>query len=351
MTDEIQFERRGGIGLVTLNRPRALNALTLAMIEAMSPQLDAWAADPAVHAVVVRGAGERAFCAGGDVRAVYDSVKTTPSDLHRVFFAAEYRLNRQIHRYPKPYIALIDGVTMGGGVGLSIHGAFRVASERTLVAMPETGIGLFPDVGGTWFLPRMPGWLGTWAGLTGARLGPADAVYCGFATHYVPSAKLPALEAALADADWAAAPAHDVARRAIQSLAEGAGLPPAAAWRSRIDDCFRRDSLEAVLAALAAGDEWCRGQRDAIASKSPTALAMTFEQLRRGRLIASIEEALVLEYRLTQACMAGHDFFEGIRALLVDKDQSPKWRPASLAEVDPAAIARAFDPLPNDLTF
>jgi enoyl-CoA hydratase len=343
-TSDIRFAVEGGVAFVTLARPKALNALTLEMIRAFYARLRVWATDPAIRAVVIDGEGDRAFCAGGDVRAVYDSVKTRPSDLNRVFFSEEYRLNRLIHRLPKPYVALIDGITFGGGLGLSVHGARRIATERTLAGMPETAIGLFPDIGATWFLNRCPGRLGLYLALTGARIRAADALLAGFATHYAPSTALDGFKrdlAAGADVD-----------AAIASIATDPGPAPLAAHRAAIDRLFAGDTVEAILAALEAdGSDWARATRKDLATKSPTSLKVTFEQLRRGAGLA-IEEVLVMEYRMTQAFMAGHDFFEGIRALLVDKDQSPKWKPATLAEVTAADVARYFQPLgAGDLTF
>jgi enoyl-CoA hydratase len=350
-TEEIRFAREGGVGIVTLSRPKALNALTLGMIRAMAPRLASWAEDPAVKAVVIEGEGDRAFCAGGDVRAVYDSVKTTPSDLNRTFFFEEYRLNRAIHRYPKPYIALIDGITMGGGLGLSRHGPFRVATERTMAAMPETGIGLFPDIGGTWFLNQCPGEQGMYLALTGARVKGADVLYAGFATHYVESRDLPALRQALIAADWSA-DAGAAAGATIARFAADPGPSSLAGMRSWIDRGFDGRSVEAIRERLAAdGSEWAESTQATLAAKSPTSLKLTFQQLRRGRGMA-IEEALVMEFRMVQRCMKGDDFFEGIRALLIDKDQKPAWQPARLDQVKEAEIERYFAPLDaGELTF
>ncbi|MGE0260820.1 MAG: enoyl-CoA hydratase/isomerase family protein, partial [Alphaproteobacteria bacterium] len=203
-SEEILFGRGGGVAAVTLNRPRALNAFTLDMYRRLDPMLSAWEADSTVRAVLVRGAGERAFCAGGDVRAIYEAGRAIagPRDLTSVFFREEYQLIRRVHRYSKPYLAIIDGVTMGGGAGVSVNGAYRIATENTLLAMPETGIGLFPDVGATRFLNLCPGYIGRYLGLSGARLGPADALYCGLATHFVPRGRVPELVAALAGLVW-----------------------------------------------------------------------------------------------------------------------------------------------------
>ena len=343
-TSDIRFAVEGGVAFVTLSRPKALNALTLDMIRAYYPRLKAWNEDPAIRAVVISGEGEKAFCAGGDVRAVYDSVKTTPSDMYRTFFQEEYRLNRLIHRLSKPYVALIDGITMGGGLGLSRHGSHQIATERTMASMPETGIGLFPDIGATWFLNQCPGKIGLYLALTGARVLAADAVHVRFATHYAPSA---ALEGFRKDV----AAGADV-EAAIAAIATDPGPAPLASVRAEIERTFAGDSVEAILAALAAEDsDWARETLRILQAKSPTSLKVTFEQLRRGAGLA-IEEVLVMEYRMTQAFMSGHEFFEGIRAVLIDKDQSPKWRPPTLAEVTAADVARYFEPpATGDLVF
>ena len=336
-TSDIRFAVEGGIAFGTLSRPKALNALTLDMIRAYYARLVGWAKDPAIRAVVIEGEGGKAFCAGGDVRAVYDSVKTTPSDLNRVFFAEEYQLNRLIHRLGKPYVALIDGITMGGGLGLSVHGTHRIATEKTMAAMPETGIGLFPDIGATWFLNRCPGKMGLFLALTGARVRAADAMLVGFATHYAPSAALEGLKR-----DLVAGTDVDTA---IRKVAADPGPAPLADAKAAIDRTFAGGSVEAILAALEAeATDWAKETLKTLGPKSPTSLKVTFEQLRRGAGL-SIEDVLVMEYRMTQVFMAEHDFFEGIRALLVDKDQSPKWKPATLAEVTDADVARYFAPL------
>jgi enoyl-CoA hydratase len=348
--NEILFGRCGGIATLTIHRPHALNALTLANYRQMAPALTALAADPTVHAVVVRGAGGRAFCAGGDVRAVFEAGRGTGPDreLTAVFFQEEYRLIRNIHRFPKPYIAIIDGITMGGGAGISVNGAYRVATGRTLFAMPETGIGLFPDVGATRFLNRAPGRIGRYLGLTGARLKAADAVYCGFATHVVGSDRVEALLAALAQTVWQAGGEAGQAEAVLAAFASDPGPAPLAVLRPAIDRCFGGDTIEAILEALAAEAAsgspdagWAAETATALATKSPTSLKVTLRQLTIGR-DCDLEGALQLEYRLTQHFMAAHDFYEGVRALLIDKDQSPRWRPPSLAEVDEAMVAGYF---------
>ena len=247
-TDEILLGREGGLATLTINRPQALNALTLDNYRRIDPALRDWAADPSVHAVVVRGAGDRAFCAGGDVRAVYEAGRgiSGDPDLPAVFFREEYELIRRIHHFPKPYLAIIDGITMGGGAGISVNGAYRIATERTLFAMPETGIGLFPDVGATRFLNRCPGHVGRYLGLTGARLNAADALYCGFATHAV---KRDSVEALL---DELSRERQRAVEDCLRRFAVDPGPAPLAALQPAIDRCFARDSVEAILDALAA---------------------------------------------------------------------------------------------------
>ncbi len=351
-SDDILFERRGAVALITLNRPRALNALTLEMIEVLHPRLDAWADDPEVPAVVIRGAGDRAFCAGGDVLHIYEGRQDGRNPFGEAFFREEYSLNRRVKTFPKPYIALIDGVTMGGGVGISVHGSHRVATERTLFAMPETGIGLFPDVGGSYFLPRLPGHLGLFLGLTGWRIKAADCLYCGIATSYLDSAGLEAMIEALAAADWNARPAAGVVDRVLSEHRSDPGPPPLAEARDVIERCFSADSIEAIVERLRGeADPWSEKALGMLEKASPTSLKLTFRQLQKGRDMG-FDEAMIMEYRLSQACTAGDDLYEGVRAVVVEKDQAPAWRPASLAEVSDATIEEAFAPLgARDLTF
>lgn len=331
---EVLFERIGPLGRVTLNRPKALNALTLAMVDALDAQLGAWAEDPAVAAVVITGAGERAFCAGGDIRALYDSGQAgTPYALD--FYAREYRLNTRIKRYPKPYVALLNGIVMGGGVGVSLHGRLRVACEASLFAMPETGIGLFPDVGGSYALPRLPGETGLYLALTGARLGPADMVALGLAQAFVPHADWPAFAAAMAAEP--AAPEAVAAR-----FAQDPGDPPLAAHRATIDRCFAGGAVEEILAALDAdGSAFAVEAAATIRTKSPTSLKVTLRQMREGRT-RDFEDCMRMEFRLTSRFVAGYDFYEGVRAVIIDKDQRPRWRPDLLAAVSEADIAAYF---------
>jgi enoyl-CoA hydratase len=345
-SDDILFGRKGGIGTVLLSRPHALNAFTLGMYRQFEPKLRAWVSDPEIHAVLVEGAGDRAFCAGGDVRAVYEAGKGISGDpsFTSVFFAEEYRILPVIHHYPKPYIALLDGITMGGGAGVSVNGAYRVATERTMFAMPETGIGLFPDVGATRFLNLCPGHIGRYLGLTGARLGGADALYCGLATHFVPHERVPDLIATLSGTAWETGREREQVDAVLRQFAADPGPPPIAARRATIDRCFAGETVEAILDALQSetGDPgWAAEIRAMLLTKSPTSLRITLHQLVVGRGF-DLEDALKLEYRMTQHVMAAHDFYEGIRAVLIDKDQQPRWQPANLAEIGDAATEAYF---------
>lgn len=349
MNPDVLLETRGPLGLVTLNRPKALNALDLGMIRAMYPRLLAWAREPGIRAVVIRGAGGRAFCAGGDVRAVAASldVPVPPGGerLSEAFFRAEYALNHLIHHLGKPYIALVDGICMGGGLGLSVHGSHRVVTERLVLAMPETAIGLFPDVGGGWFLPRFPGEAGTYLGLTGARCNAADALWLGYATQFVESSRLDALVEALASADWDSGSPDAVASRVLSGFHSSPGESPLRARQGDIDRCFSSDRVEDILASLdAEGSEWARETRSTLARMSPTSLKVTLRQLRVCRPLP-YDSVVTVEYRLSQHLTARPDFREGIRAVLVDKDQKPRWRPSSLSDVSESEVAACFAPL------
>jgi enoyl-CoA hydratase len=349
--DEIQFARRGGLVVVTLNRPRALNALTLGMCRALDEGLRAWQADPEVGAVLIKGAGERAFCAGGDIRWLHGVLTTQGVDEALGFYALEYPMNARLHHFGKPWIALLDGIVMGGGVGVSVHGSHRIVTERTMFAMPETGIGLFPDVGATYVLPRLPGALGRYLGLTGARLGAADCLHAGIGTSHVAADRLGALEDALAAADLRG-DAQARVDAVLARFASDPGLAPIVGQRVRIDRCFGAESLAAIGARLAdETSDWGAAQCEELAAKSPTSLAVTFRQLCQGATL-DFNSAMRLEYRLVHRFMAGHDFREGVRALLVDKDRHPKWRPERLSDVTESMVDGYFAPLPaGDLRF
>ena len=349
--EEVLFEAKHGLGIITLNRPKALNALTLGMIREITPQLAAWQEDSQIKAVLIRGAGDRAFCAGGDVRAVWEAGRKGDR-LTEEFFRDEYRLNRLIHFFPKPYVALIDGITMGGGVGLSVHGSHRVAGDRTMLAMPEVGIGLFPDVGGTYFLPRLPGRFGLFLALTGWRLHAADAIYCGVATDYVPSDRMEDLTNALGAVDWSSDGAEVLVDRVIDSFKSDPGAAELAAHRDIVEHCFSARSVESILQALdGAGDDWAQKVARIVRRQSPTSLKVAFEQLERGAAL-DFDQAMIQEYRMSQAFMAGGDFYEGIRAVLVDKDNQPKWSPDDLSGVSAEDVEDHFRALgERDLVF
>ncbi len=355
MSDEIILERKGRVGSVTLNRPKALNALTQPMVLDLDARLKEWAQDASITAVVVRGAarddGRVPFCAGGDIRLLYGEQDDPERHFATVFYAQEYRLNTLVFRYPKPYVALIDGVVMGGGVGISIHGSHRVMTERALFAMPETGIGLFPDVGATYFLPRLKGKAGLYLGLTGARIGAADSLYLGLATHVVASDALQALDETLLATDLGA-DAHAAIDRALAESAADLGPAPLAAHQAAIDRCFDAGSVEEIVSNLEAEDsDWAEETRATLAQKSPTSLKVTYRQLTEyGE--RDFEEAMALEYRLAMHCNLGVDFFEGIRAQIVDKDRNPAWRPARLEDVTVAAVDAYFEEPPKgDMTW
>lgn len=340
---EVLVERRGRTLWLMLNRPAALNALNLAMARAIHRALFNAAADPDVECIVIEGAGDRAFCAGGDVALLARRGREDRA-LYEGFFHDEYRMNQAIARIATPYVAILDGVTMGGGVGLSIHGPYRIATERTLFAMPETGIGLIPDVGGTHALSRLPGQIGTWLALTGARLKAADCLYAGIATHFVPSDRLAVLRDLLATAE-------EPIGAVLAMLDAPAGEAGLAAYRDAIDFHFGHDRVEDIVASLDGGDDWALEQAAIIRRMSPTSLKLTLEGLR-ANVDASIEDALITEYRMVCEIRNGRDFFEGVRAQLLDKDRNPAWSPARLEDVSDDDVARHLaEPESGDLTF
>jgi enoyl-CoA hydratase len=330
--DTVVTTRDGRVGRILLNRPRALNALTLPMIRACAAILETWRDDPHVHAVVIEGEGDRAFCAGGDVRALRDAQLAGDRATADQFFAEEYALNLTIATYPKPYVALIDGICMGGGIGLSVHAPYRVATEHAGFAMPETAIGFFPDIGATFLLPRLPGELGVYLGLTGQRVNGADAVHAGFATHFTSRARLADLSAALAR-DGVAALAGYNERLPDFSLAGD---------RAAIDHCFSAGSVSEIVSRLEATDaEWAKAALTALRHVSPSAVHWTLRALRRGGDL-TLKQALDAEFALTRTTMAHPDFAEGVRAMVVDKDRKPAWQPARLEDVDRDVIDGLF---------
>ncbi len=340
--DEILTRVEGNVGVITLNRPKAINSLTHGMVTAMDAALRNWADDDAIAAVVVTGAGERGLCAGGDVVALYHSAKAGGAEARRFFFD-EYRLNALTGRYPKPYIACMDGIVMGGGVGISGHGSVRVVPETCKIAMPEVGIGFIPDVGGTYLLSRAPGGLGLHAALTGAPFSGADAIAMGFADHYVPHADLEAFTAMVA-ADGSGGGGERLRTGAA------AGSPCRPAWMDRPLLRGRDGARHHRRAARPRRGPGPRS-RHLIGTRSPIALAVTLAAVRRAAALPTLEDVLVQEYRVSCASLRSHDFVEGIRAQLVDKDRNPTWSPASLAGVTNADVDAYFTPADPDLTF
>lgn len=343
---DILIERRGAAGVVTLNRPQALNALTHAMVRTLAAALAAWREEAAVTRVVITAAGERAFCAGGDIRALYALGKAGRHDEALRFWWDEYRLNATIKRYPKPYIALIDGIVMGGGFGIAMHGTHRVAGDQFRFAMPEVGIGFFPDVGATYVLPRLPGELGTYLALTGERLDGAEALASGVVTHRIASARMTDALTALCEGE--------PVERALARLS-AAPAPAAPPHRTEATArLFASDHVEDIVRALdaaAAGTaeaEWAARTAAAIRAKSPTSLKIALAQMRLGRRL-TFEEAMRTEYRIVSRLVHGHDFYEGVRAVIIDKDNRPRWRPDRLEAVTEAEVARHFRPLAQEL--
>ncbi|MGH1587066.1 enoyl-CoA hydratase/isomerase family protein [Methylobacterium phyllosphaerae] len=335
MSDVI-VERVGALGRLRLNRPKALNALTHGMVGEIERSLDGFSADPGVAAVLLTGEGERGLCAGGDLRSLYES---PDSAFAEAFWRDEYRLDARIAAYEKPFVAVMDGITMGGGVGLGGHAAHRIVTERSRIAMPETGIGYLPDVGGTWLLPRAPGEIGTYLGLTGEPVGAADAMFCDLADALVPSAALPDLASALA----ALAPdaGDDGVRDVIARFAQDPGSAPLAAHRAVIDRCFAFDMVDEILSALAAdGSDFAAAARKTLLTKAPSSLVLTLCLLRLGRGAPNLEACLEREFHASLALLDEGDFREGIRAAVIDKDKSPRWNPPTIDAVDPARIAR-----------
>ena len=350
---EILFELRGAAGWITLNRPAALNALTLNMIRQMDQKLLAWVTDPAVAFVVITGAGDKAFCAGGDVKAVaIDSLALREGkgtgQLASDFFREEYILNNRIHSYPKPYVSLINGIVMGGGKGVSAHGSHRVVTENILFAMPETNIGFFPDVGGGYFLPRCPGQTGVYLAMTSQRIKAADTGYIGFATHFVPAADFAALTDALTRV-------RDKAglEKTLQQFAKpfpAGGM--LSEQREAIDRCFSFNRVEDIVAALEKGQTpFAAETLKAMRGMSPTSLKIALRQIRLGAKMP-FAQVMTMEYRISQSCVRAPDFYEGIRAALIDKDRQPKWNPAQISAVNDDDIEKYFAPLgQKDLNF
>ncbi|WOH63445.1 enoyl-CoA hydratase/isomerase family protein [Bradyrhizobium sp. BWA-3-5] len=332
--------KEGSAGIVRLNRPKAINAVTLEMFHDIDKALDAFEADPAVAVIVLEGAGERGLCAGGDIRALWESSKVK-GDLGKILWRDEYILNARIKKFPKPYVAFMDGIVMGGGVGLSAHASHRVVTDKTKLAMPEVGLGFFPDVGGTWLLSHSPGEIGTYFGLTGQTMNGPDAIHAKFADAVVPSAKLPMLREALTKIVPATSSA-DV-RKLIESFSTGETSGPVAAQQAKIDALFSHDRMEDVITALQRdGSDFAQTTLKTLNEKSPRGMVVTLKLLRLARTASSLEECLVREYRAALEVFASDDFREGVRAAVIDKDRNPKWSPARIEDVTAEMVAPYF---------
>ena len=332
--------KEGSAGILRLNRPKAINAVTLEMFHDIDRALDAFEADPAVAVILLEGAGERGLCAGGDIRALWESSKVK-GDLGKILWRDEYILNARIKKFPKPYVAFMDGIVMGGGVGLSAHSSHRVVTDKTKLAMPEVGLGFFPDVGGTWLLSHSPGEIGTYFGLTGQTMNGPDAVHAGFADAVVPSGKLAALREALTKVR-AGITSADV-KALIAGFATGETAGPVAAMQDKIDAWFAYDRMEEIVAALQRhGSELALSTLKTLNEKSPRGMVVTLKLLRLARTASSLEECLVREYRAALEVFASDDFREGVRAAVIDKDRSPKWSPPRIEDVTPAMVAPYF---------
>ncbi|WP_407445969.1 enoyl-CoA hydratase/isomerase family protein [Rhodococcus sp. (in: high G+C Gram-positive bacteria)] len=333
---EVLVEAKNGLGRITLNRPKAINALNHDMVRVMAETLQAWASDDSVRAVVLRGAGERGLCAGGDIVSIYHDARDGGTGSQE-FWRDEYILNAAIGRYAKPYVAIMDGIVMGGGVGVSAHGNVRVVTERSTIAMPETGIGFVPDVGGTYLLSRTPGEIGTHIALTTGRMKAGDAIALGFADHYVPSDALDKFVAALETGS-----VDDALAEYSQPAPDSALL----AQRDWIDAAYSADTVEEIVERLRSSDvPEARTAAEQILGKSPVALKVTLRSLRHARQLGSLEEVLNEEFRVSSASLTSHDLVEGIRAQVVDKDRTPHWSPATLADVTASDVDAYFQPL------
>jgi len=337
---DLIVRREGAAGIIRLNRPKAINAMTLEMSEGIDRGLDQFEADPAVAVVVLEGAGERGLCAGGDIRGLYES-SCAGGDLGARFWRQEYIMNARIGKFPKPYVAFMDGLVMGGGVGLSAHGRHRVVTEKTKLAMPEVGLGFFPDVGGTYLLSRSPGEIGTYFGLTGTTMNGPDAIYARFADAVVPSAKLPALREALTKVGPATTSTE--IDKLIGGFATGETSGPVAAMQAKIDTWFAHERMQDIVAALRAdGSELAQATLKTLGEKSPRGMVVTLKLLRLARKTASLEECLVREYRAALEVFRSDDFREGVRAAVIDKDRNPKWSPPRIEDVTPEMVALYF---------
>jgi len=335
-TKEIEFAQISGtinsLAVMILNRPAALNALNLSMIRTLEYHLKQCVSNDAIQAVVIKAVEGRAFCAGGDIRAAYVAKQEKQANVTH-FFKEEYGLNRLVYHFPKPYIALLDGITMGGGAGISIHGSYRIGSERLLFAMPETGIGFFPDIGASYFLPRLPHYFGFYLGLTGVRIGLADCLALGLVDFYIPHAEQEVFLQTLPDVEIATA-IKMFAKPAEKSLL----------WHERdsVEKCFSKNTVEEIIAALLAQkNNWCQETAALLQTRSPTSLKVTLRALQKGREL-DFDACMQMEYNIAMRFLAGEEFFEGIRAAVIDKDQKPHWQPAVLADVSDKAVSEYF---------
>jgi len=342
--------KEGSAGIIRLNRPKAINAVTLEMFHDVDKALDAFEADPDIAVIILEGAGERGLCAGGDIRALWESSKVK-GDLGKILWREEYILNARIKKFPKPYVSFMDGIVMGGGVGLSAHSSHRVVTDKTKLAMPEVGLGFFPDVGGTWLLSHSPGEIGTYFGLTGQTMNGPDAIHAGFADAVVPSGKLAALREALTKVRAGITSAE--VKALIAGFATGETAGPVAAMESKIDAWFGYDRMEDIIAALQRdGSELALSTLKTLNEKSPRGMVVTLKLLRLARTSNSLEECLVREYRAALEVFASDDFREGVRAAVVDKDRNPKWSPPRIEDVTPEMIAPYFAEIgANELKF
>ena len=332
--------REGSAGIIRLNRPKTINAVTLEMFRDVDKALDVFEADPDVSVILLEGAGERGLCAGGDIRALWESSKVK-GDLGKILWREEYILNARIAKFPKPYVAFMDGIVMGGGVGLSAHSSHRVVTEKTKLAMPEVGLGFFPDVGGTWLLSHAPGEIGTYFGLTGQTMNGPDAIYARFADAVVPSSKLPALREVLTKVRPGTTSAE--VKALIDGFATGETSGPVAAMQPTIDAWFAHDRMEDIIDVLRRdGSELAAATLRTLNEKSPRGMVVTLKLLRLARAAASLEECLVREYRAALQVFASDDFREGVRAAVIDKDRNPKWSPPRIEDVTPEMVARYF---------
>lgn len=341
----ILSEIRNHVAFVTLNRPTVLNALSHEMVLDLATLLRDHAADPNVRALLIKGAGEKAFCAGGDIRALYQSV-TSGGTLHHEFFRAEYQLDQSLHEYPKPYVAVMNGITMGGGMGIAQGSQLRLATDRTRLAMPEVGIGLFPDVGGSYFLSRLPGAIGNYLALTGTAILAADALYAKLADMYVSTSSLEPLERALEQLIWSADPRSDVSATLHQLASVDLPPPPLAALRPAIDCHFTQANVPAIMRSLQNENrpeyvEWARQTHRMMSARSPTMMAVALQQLRLGKGL-SLADCFRMELAMVRQCFVQGDFIEGVRALIIDKDNSPRWNPARLEDVTDAMVQAFF---------